>query len=41
MVIIIDNALFTYLKRSKFDRISQIKLLVSYNTTYFKMYLKK
>jgi len=41
MIITIDNALFTYLKRSKFDRISQIELLVNYNSTFIKMYLKK
>jgi len=35
----IDNALFTYVKLSKFDRISQIELLVNYNSIFVKMYL--
>jgi len=34
MIIVIDDALFTYLKRSKFDRISQIELLENHNSIF-------
>jgi len=41
IIIVIDDALFIYLKRSKFDRISQFELLGNYNSIFFKMYPKK